>query len=88
MSVRVVAYVPVFKLRADYIVRQGRTWSAFEHMVLWKLAQQRATSLELAELAGVPLRLVVECLIELIGAGWVDIHTSGNVVAFEATTTG
>jgi phosphatidylserine/phosphatidylglycerophosphate/cardiolipin synthase-like enzyme len=88
MSMRVIAYVPIFKLKADYIVRQGRTWSAFEHMVLWKLAQQRATSPELAELAGVPLRLVVECLIELIGAGWVDIHTSSNVVAFEATDAG
>jgi hypothetical protein len=85
---RVVAYVPVFKVKADYIVRQGRTWSAFEHMVLWKLAQQRATSLELAELAGVPLRLVVECLIELMSASWVDIHTGGNAVAFEATAAG
>jgi hypothetical protein len=88
MSPRIVAYIPVYKVKADYIVLRGRTWSAFEHMVLWKLSQQRASSIELGELAGVPLRLVIECLIELIRAGWVDIHTSGNTVAFEATAAG
>ncbi|WP_076860962.1 phospholipase D-like domain-containing protein [Bradyrhizobium mercantei] len=88
MTARVTVYVPIYKVRADYIVKQGRTWSAFEHMVLWKLAQERATSVELAELSGVPLRLVVECLIELIGVGWVDIHASSGRVAFEATASG
>jgi hypothetical protein len=88
LTTRLTAYVPVYKVKADYLVRQGRTWSAFEHMVLWRLAQSRATSIELAELSGVPLRLVVECLIELIGAGWIDIHASTSDVSFEATSAG
>lgn len=88
MSASVSVYVPVYKVKADYIVQQGRNWSPFEHMVLWQLAQKRATSLELAEQAGVPVRLVVECLIELMNAGWVDVRTGGNAVSFEATLRG
>jgi hypothetical protein len=57
-------------------------------MVLWKVAHERATSLTLAELAGVPLRLVVECIIELIKAGWVTIRTGDDGVSFEATESG
>jgi hypothetical protein len=88
MSASATIYLPVYKVKVDYIVRQGRGWSPFEHMVLWRLTQGRATSLELAQLASVPLRLVVECLIELMGANWVDVHTGGDKVSFEATAAG
>jgi cardiolipin synthase len=88
VTVRTLVYVPIYKVRADYMVRQGRVWSALEHMVLWKLAHERANSLALAELAGVPLRLIVECVIELIKAGWVTIYTSSDSVSFEATEWG
>jgi len=88
VSASVTVYLPVYKLKVVYIVRQGRSWSAFEHMVLWRLAHGRATSLELAELSGVSVRLVVECLIELMSASWVDVHTGGSSVSFEATPAG
>ncbi|NLS69335.1 hypothetical protein E3H11_10465 [Bradyrhizobium brasilense] len=85
---RTLVYLPIYKVRADYMVRQGRAWSALEQMVLWKLANERANSVTLAELAGVPLRLIVECVIELIRAGWVTIHTGGDGVSFEGTDAG
>jgi hypothetical protein len=39
-------------------------------------------------MAGVPVRLVVEAIIELMGASWIDVHSSGKEVSFEATESG
>ncbi|PXA93488.1 hypothetical protein DMC25_00100 [Caulobacter sp. D4A] len=81
-------YLPVFKVGVAYVVKQGRAWTAFEHALLWHLAETHSTLDELRTLSGLPTRLVVGALLELMGAGWVSLTVHGSAVRFAATPVG
>ncbi len=66
MNTRVL--VPLFRLDVDYLVRHGRRWSALEHLVLWACREPMSAQ-ELSSRAGVSIRLVSECLVNLLRAG-------------------
>src|SRR5688572_27593041 len=84
----VTAFLPVYKISASYVVKQGRVWTPLEHMLLRRLSAQSATSAELAKLASVSINLVVEALIELMTAGWIQMHSDDGRVVFSATISG
>jgi cardiolipin synthase len=87
MSVVRVA-VPVLKGKRKFFLEKGRPWSVVEQVFLVALVAQPATVDELARDADVPRRLVLEALIRLMRAGWVELHQEVRGVVFSASETG
>ena len=87
MSVVRVA-VPVFKGKRKFFLEKGRPWSVVEQVFLVALVAQPATVDELARDAKVPRRLVLEALIRLMRAGWVELHQEAHGLVFSASASG
>lgn len=87
MSVIRVA-VPVLQGKRRFHFEKGRPWSVLEHLLLAALVKTKVTAKELAVQADVPQRLVVEGLIRLMRAGWIQMHQQSGAVTFEATHEG
>lgn len=79
--------VPLYRLEVDYAVRHGRRWSALEHLILWS-CREPASADDLALRSGMPVRLVSECLVNLLRAGWIELRASPSLTAFAATEAG
>src|SRR5690349_4326911 len=86
MSVQV--FVPLFKVGVAYEVRQGRAWTNLEHALLWTVHEEPTSLDDLVRLSSMPVRLVIQSLLELMTRGWVSLNTSGGAVRFEATPAG
>lgn len=87
MSVVRVA-VPVLQGRRKFHFDKGRPWSILEHILLTALAQRDATAQELTARADVPQRVIVEALIRLMRAGWVQMVQRAGSVSFQTTREG
>lgn len=83
-----VVYIPVYRLAVGYAVTVGRRWSVLEHLILTKLATERLTVSKLAALANLPERLVIESLINLLRAGWIEVRSTDDGVFFSSTGAG
>jgi hypothetical protein len=83
-----VIYVPVFRTPVSYIVSLGRRWSLLEQIILVELAKERRSVSDLAASTNVPERLIVEALINLLRAGWVEVRSMSDKALFAATPTG
>ncbi len=80
--------VPVLRGRTIFIVDKGRQWSVIEHLLLEALAKQAWQASRLAKHAGIPRRVVVEAVIRLMRAGWVEVHFDKGLTVFKATARG
>lgn len=80
--------VPVLKGRTLFMVDRGKHWSVLEHLMLEALAKKEWTVHELAIAANVPQRVVVEAIIRLMRAGWVEIASDKAATLFRATSRG
>lgn len=80
--------VPVFKGKGKFFLEKGRPWSVVEHVFLVALVARPATVDELARDASVPRRLVLEALIRLMRAGWVELHQEPHGLVFSASASG
>lgn len=87
MSVVRVA-VPVFRGKRRFHLLKGRPWSPVEHLILQALVNHPRTAAALATESGLPRRLVIEALIRLMRADWVELsfHAAGTL--FQATLAG
>jgi cardiolipin synthase A/B len=86
MSVRVAFPVLFATLRLH--LDKGRQWSVVEHLILHALCERTATAAELATEGNLPRRLVIEVVIRLMRAGWVELVGMKDHVAFRATAAG
>jgi len=75
-------------MAVSYAFSFGRRWSVLEHLLLWECSTTKRTTHELAVAANVPRRLVVEALINLLRANWVEVRSEGGKVSFAATPSG
>ena len=87
MSIVRVA-IPVLQGRRKFHFDKGTPWSILEHLLLNSLAKRDATAEELASKADVPQRAIVEALIRLMRAGWVQMASSGATTSFQPTREG
>jgi cardiolipin synthase len=87
MSVVRVA-VPVLEGRRRFHYDKGRPWTVLEHLLLAALAERAFSAGELSELGNLPHRVVVEGLIRLMRAGWVEMLQGAEGVSFRITKTG
>lgn len=85
-TVRVL--VPVLKGKIHFVVDKGRHWSVVEHLILEALAKAGWTADDLSDASAVPKRVVVEALVRLMRAGWVELGVEAGHVRFRATSVG
>jgi hypothetical protein len=83
-----VVFVPLFRTAISYTVSFGRRWSILEQMLLLELAQSRRSVAELVALCDMPDRLVIEALINLLRATWIEVRSTESGVIFAATAAG
>lgn len=69
-------------------VAKGRRWSVVEHLLLEAVSKEASTADALAIAAKLPLRMVVEALINLMRAGWVELQAGAKGNMFTATAGG
>ena len=81
-------YLPVYRIAVSYLYSFGRRWSILEHMLLVESATYKRSAAELAETANVPQRLVIEALINLLKANWIEVRSDNDAVLFAATPAG
>lgn len=87
MTVHVACPVLVATLRLH--LEKGRQWSVVEHIILVSIAQRPHSVSEIAERGRLPRRLVIESLIRLMRAGWVELIASNSGrVSFRSTAAG
>ena len=87
MSVVLVA-VPVFKYRLKLHLDKGRPWSVVEHVILQALGSKPWTIGELEVSSSLPRRVVIESVVRLMRAGWVEFSSSKEVMRFTSTSLG
>ncbi len=83
-AVRTRIAIPVALYTVRYETRRGRPYSGFERLVLDAVADGAGDIGELEELFGVHRRIVVECVVTLVQAGWVAVAADGALVATAA----
>lgn len=81
-------YVPLYRMAVSYLYSFGRRWSLIEHMLLIESTVAKHTASELAVMANVPHRLVVEALINLLRANWIEVRSENDKIYFAATPAG
>lgn len=81
-------YLPLYRMAVSYQYNFGRRWSIIEQMLLMETTSARRTASELAIMANVPHRLVVEALINLLRANWIEVRSDNDKVYFAATPAG
>jgi cardiolipin synthase len=87
MSVVRIA-VPVFRGKRRFHLLKGRPWSPVEHLILQALVNSPRTAAALATGSGLPRRLVIEALIRLMRADWVELSFQAAGTLFQATPAG
>lgn len=75
-------------MAVSYLYSFGRRWSLIEHMLLIECTVAKHTASELAVLSNVPHRLVVEALINLLRANWIEVRSDDDKIYFAATPAG
>jgi phosphatidylserine/phosphatidylglycerophosphate/cardiolipin synthase-like enzyme len=80
--------IPVTKGKRRFHLDKGRTWSVVEHLILTALTTKSSTALVLADEANLPRRVVLESLIRLMEAGWVELAQRSDGIVFSATQAG
>ena len=66
--------VPVTKRRIQIHVDKGQPWSIFEHLILEAIAGGTQFVTEIENGFNLPRRVVIEALVRLMRAGWVDMR--------------
>ncbi|MBR2174086.1 hypothetical protein [Sphingopyxis sp.] len=80
--------IPVYRGKRKFHLEKGRRWSIVEHLVLAALAEKPQGVADLAEAGRMHQRLVIEILIRLMRAGWVELRSSPTELVFAASAAG
>jgi len=80
--------LPVLYYTRRFHYDKGRRWNVIEHLILDALVQRKRTAGQLAFEGNLPRRVVLEVLVRLMRAGWVELHADTREVTFAATERG
>jgi cardiolipin synthase A/B len=80
--------VPFLQGKRRFHLTKGRAWSVVEHLILASVVESSATATRLAELSKLPRQVVIESLLRLMHAGWVQISQTREGILFNTTTQG
>lgn len=80
--------VPFLQGKRRFHLTKGRAWSVVEHLILASVVENSATATRLAEISLLPRQVVIESLLRLMHAGWVQISQAREGILFNATDQG
>lgn len=80
--------VPFLQGKRRFHLTKGRAWSVVEHLILASVVENSATATRLAEISLLPRQVVIESLLRLMHAGWVQISQAREGILFNATHQG
>lgn len=80
--------IPLYRGKRKFHLEKGRRWSIVEHLVLAALAEQAQSVAALAAAGQMHERLVIEMLIRLMRAGWVELQPTPTELLFAASAAG
>ncbi|POA50144.1 hypothetical protein C1893_00880 [Pseudomonas sp. MPR-ANC1] len=80
--------IPVLKGKANFTVDKGKPWSIIEHLLMEALHKREWSAVSLAKHANISRRIVVESIVRLMRAGWVELKESVDEVVFKASVLG
>jgi hypothetical protein len=80
--------VPVLQGRRKFFFDKGRPWTVLEQLLLHELDRAPASIPSLASRAHIPERVIVEAIIRLMRAGWVEMMQMPAAVHFQITPEG
>lgn len=80
--------IPVLQGRRKFHFDKGRPWTVLEQLLLWELDRGSTSVHALKERACIPERVIIEALIRLMRAGWVEMMQSASAVQFQITPEG
>lgn len=80
--------IPVYRGKRKFFLDKGRPWSVVEHLILAALSSKPSSAATLAEAGNLPRRLVIEIIIRLMRAGWVELNDSRSGPLFRVTPSG
>jgi cardiolipin synthase len=80
--------IPITKRRIQIHVDKGQPWSVVEHLILEAIARGTQFVTELESGFSVPRRVVIEALIRLMRAGWIDMRQVERQFALAVTSYG
>lgn len=83
-----VIFLPILRTAVTYNISYGRRWTILEQMLLIELAEARRTVSELASAADLPERLIVEALINMLKANWIEMRATNAGAYFAVTHAG
>jgi cardiolipin synthase len=80
--------IPVLRGKRRFHLDKGGPWSIVEHVVLAAIAAEPKTAAQLAVEGDLHRRLVIEVLIRLMRAGWVELNQGADGITFNTSATG
>ena len=80
--------IPVFRGKRKFFLDKGRPWSVVEHLILAALSETPRSAAEVSKEGRLPHRLVIEVIIRLMRAGWVELSETSKGSNFRATPAG
>lgn len=80
--------VPFHYEQQRFKILRGQRWGAIDHLLLQAIVQKPASAQELSRLSNLPKRLVIEMLIPLMKAGWLELANMDKQFSFVATPRG
>ncbi len=84
--VRVV--IPFLQGKRRFHLTKGRAWSIVEHLILATIVKSPTTATHLANHSQLPRQVVIESLVRLMHAGWVQITQVEEGIVFHPTEQG
>lgn len=80
--------VPFHYEQQRFKILRGQRWGAIDHLLLQAIVKEPASAQGLSEASNLPKRLVVEILIPLMKAGWLELTEVDRQFCFVATPRG
>ncbi|WP_167346922.1 phospholipase D-like domain-containing protein [Pseudomonas paralactis] len=80
--------VPFYYEQQRFKILKGKRWGAIDHLLLQAIVKQPASAQQLAKASNLPKRLIIEVLIPLMKAGWLELVKVEKQFSFVATSNG
>lgn len=80
--------LPLYKGVANLRIEKGEQWSDIEHIVLFTLLEENRTLQRLKELTNLSQSMLIEILIRLMRAGWLELLEQKPAMYFSITDHG
>lgn len=80
--------LPLLRGKRRFHLLKGRPWSIVEQLVLQALIQRPSSVADLVSESNLPRRVIIEMIVRLMRAGWVQVESTARGQVFSPTVAG